>query len=912
MNLQRVFMGGLLLGLLLVQGEGRALAQGQTTSSAHGRAVPQAGWLPGGATGTEQLIAISAVWQPAGFGGAGNFDGVFFDPQQPGVVYASSDVAGVFRSTDYGDHWEMRSVGLGNYEVSSFAVDPFDSNTLYAGVGAFASSQRAGIYVSHDAGLTWQHLPSTFTHAITFRRFRTINAIVPDPDHRGTILSGSRESGIWRTTDGGASWTQVYAAPLTSAPLFVPYEDDPADPHPAPVAMVVFHPLVSNRVYAALDGWGVIRSTNRGATWQAANSGLPAQATVKYLAVGSGDVLYAAVGEDGVYRSDNRGVSWYAIGGFPPDVTLGEDAWVSSVAVHPANSDTAYLTLTTYQHPSVWKTTDGGATWMQTGDVTVDPVNNPTEAWSVNFPGDFYWPYTRSWQVTLDPHDPNRLFYVHYWDIVRSEDSGAHWKNRIVGAQNTCVTALAVDEDTLYATHWDAGLLASTDQGATWTAVLPSTVNDSALSGHYWRIAFARVGATKYAYTTADAWSWQHNYGQVLRSTNGSAWTAVFTHPRPEGTWMGGQMLGLAVDPATPSTLYVTQDGGQVWKSADNGTSWVPTVGQPGVDRSFTFALDVDGQHRIYVGTLRDGLYRSSDGGRSWQPTLPAQGTVNDVLAVAGAVYAAAGDANLYRSTDGGDTWEKLTDFSPFADGDDVSDQGMAVAVDPQDPSHIVFGRRDNWHTADAGPGVVESVDGGDTWTPINEGLRHLSISALTISPSGDLYAGTACGGIWRRPASAAPTPTPTLTPTRTPTATRTPTPTPTNTPTWTATATRTATRPWPTGTPTATSQPGGPFTLCLPLMLKHQPLPSTSVLSCSPSMPGPRSSSTAACAGYLTRPPLCTGLSRLSRLAVGMLPTARLRGYNFHETEWVCWPKMHTRSEIRRSGWTTPLGYSG
>ena len=69
MNLQRVFMGGLLLGLLLVQGEGRALAQGQTTSSAHGRAVPQAGWLPGGATGTEQLIAISAVWQPAGFGG---------------------------------------------------------------------------------------------------------------------------------------------------------------------------------------------------------------------------------------------------------------------------------------------------------------------------------------------------------------------------------------------------------------------------------------------------------------------------------------------------------------------------------------------------------------------------------------------------------------------------------------------------------------------------------------------------------------------------------------------------------------------------------------------------------------------------------------------------------------------------
>ncbi|MEK6575280.1 MAG: hypothetical protein AABZ58_13315, partial [Chloroflexota bacterium] len=77
----------------------------------------------------------SRAWQPAGFGGAGNFLSVHFDPNQPGVVYAASDVSGAMRSTDYGDHWEIRSVGLGNYEIASFAVDPFDSNTLYVGVG---------------------------------------------------------------------------------------------------------------------------------------------------------------------------------------------------------------------------------------------------------------------------------------------------------------------------------------------------------------------------------------------------------------------------------------------------------------------------------------------------------------------------------------------------------------------------------------------------------------------------------------------------------------------------------------------------------------------------------------------------------------------------------------------------------
>jgi hypothetical protein len=695
-----------------------------------------------------QFRALSAAWQPAGFGGAGNFDGVFFDPQQPGVVYAASDVTGVFRSADNGDHWEMRSVGLGNYEVSSFAVDPFDSNTLYAGAGALSSSRKAGIYVSHDAGLTWQHLTSTFTHTITFRRYRTINAIAPDPAHPGYFLSGSRENGLWRTTDSGDTWTQVYAAPLTNAPLFSTYDDDPADPHPAPVAMVVFHPLVSSTVYAALDGFGVISSTDSGENWTPANAGLPASATVKYLAVGSNAVLYAAAGEDGVYRSDDGGDQWQEVNGFPPTVTLNADAWVSSVAVHPDDSDTAYLTLTTYHHPSVWKTSNGGVTWATTGNVSVDPLNDPTEAWSVNFPGDFYWPYTLSWQVTLDPHDPNRLFYVHYWDVVRSEDAGAHWTNRIVGAQNTCVTALAEDEGTLYATHWDAGLLASTNRGVTWTAVLPSTVNDSALAGHYWRVAIARTGNTKYYYTTSDTWSYEHNYGQVLRSTDGISWTVVFTNPRPAGTWMGGQMLGLAVDPATPSTLYVLQDGGQVWKSVNNGDDWATTTGQPG-GNSFTFALAVNAAGRIFAGTLNDGLRRSTNGGDSWEQVLTDQATIFDLLAVSNTVYAAAGDANLYRSTDGGDAWEPLTSVSTVDDGDDVGDQGMAIAVDPQNPDHIFFGRRDTWHNADAG--VVESTDGGETWMPINEGLRHLSISALTVSTAGDLYAGTACGGIWRR-----------------------------------------------------------------------------------------------------------------------------------------------------------------
>ena len=206
--------------------------------------------------------------------------------------------------------------------------------------------------------------------------------------------------------------------------------------------------------------------------------------------------------------------------------------------------------------------------------------------------------------------------------------------------------------------------------------------------------------------------------------------------------------------PGQPSTLYVTQDGGQVFKSTDSGDTWAPTASQP-ESNSFTYALAVDDAGRVFVGTLRDGLWRSTDGGDSWQRVLTEQSVIFHVLAVPGAIYASAGDANLYRSTDGGDTWQRLTNFSSV-DSDGVGEQGYAIAVDPHNPDHIFFSRRDTWHPADAGSGIVESTDGGATWKPLNPGLGQLSVNALTVGPDGSLLAGTGCAGIWYLPAGAA------------------------------------------------------------------------------------------------------------------------------------------------------------
>ena len=342
---------------------------------------------------------------------------------------------------------------------------------------------------------------------------------------------------------------------------------------------------------------------------------------------------------------------------------------------------------------------------------------------------------------------------------MRSTDAGAHIEEKIVGAQNTCVNTLTLDTDhpsgqpdTLYATHWDVGLLKSTDKGATWTAVLPdsSTHWTEPTIGHYWNFAISKVGSAKYLFTTCDGH--HYDYSLILRSTDGGAtWTEAFQSTRPCGVTWRGYMKGLAVDPSNPSTIYASQDCGKIYKSTDSGETWHATASQPDASE-WPRALAVDSRGRIFAGSKDNGLWRSTDGGASWQRwSRDLPWAIYSILATPSAVYVATDDPDLYRSTNGGQTWENLTNLDPVDDGDEVGDHGIAIAEDPADPNHIFFGRQDTWHSADESTGILESTDGGITWNYINSGLGNTRISALVMGPDGTLYAGTSCGDTWRK-----------------------------------------------------------------------------------------------------------------------------------------------------------------
>ncbi len=201
----------------------------------------------------------------------------------------------------------------------------------------------------------------------------------------------------------------------------------------------------------------------------------------------------------------------------------------------------------------------------------------------------------------------------------------------------------------------------------------------------------------------------------------------------------GGYVYALAIDPATPSTLYAgtAASGGGVYKSTDGGDSWAGAgAGLPGLE-VYALAVDPAAPSTVYCGTLDGGVYKSTDGGENWTGTfvgidygriaaLAIDPTVTSTL-YAGAAYAGTG-GGVYKSTDGGDSW---TAINSGLTSPDVT----ALAIDRTHPEILYAG---------TGGGVFKSTDGGGHWAAANNGLTSLGVHALVIDPFDDatLYAG--------------------------------------------------------------------------------------------------------------------------------------------------------------------------
>ncbi|BEP95802.1 hypothetical protein GmRootA79_41860 [Acidovorax sp. A79] len=287
--------------------------------------------------------------------------------------------------------------------------------------------------------------------------------------------------------------------------------------------------------------------------------------------------------------------------------------------------------------------------------------------------------------LAIDPATPATVYAgTEFMGVSKSTDGGATWAVANSGLPNTRVSSLAIDlatPATLYAST-SAGVAKSTDGGATWALA------GSGLQGYsVYSLAMAPGAATLYAAGTESVWHGNgfHAEGRVFRSQDAGATWAIFMNGLT-GT-QGVQTL--AIDPATPTTLYAGTDSG-AFKSINGGVSWSSSSAGLNNNNVLSLAMNPATPATLYAGTAGGGVFKTTDGGANWSA-------------------ANTGLASLYV---------------------------LSLAIDPATPTTLYAGTVG---------GVFKSTNGGTTWSAAHSGLANAIVQALAIDPATPttLYAGT-------------------------------------------------------------------------------------------------------------------------------------------------------------------------
>jgi hypothetical protein len=330
--------------------------------------------------------------------------------------------------------------------------------------------------------------------------------------------------------------------------------------------------------------------------------------------------------------------------------------------------------------------------------------------------------------ISIDPAHPGTLLAgTRFSEIFKSADGGATWQPVTLGGFNISLEVSAFARDPSDPSRVYAastnGLLLSTDGGDSWTAY-----GDAGVS--FFSLALdPATPSTLFAGNITG-------YG-ALKSTDGGAhWNQVNAN-LPVNTGASGSfwplVLALAADPSQSSTLYAATYGNGLYRTTDGGTSWEPAG--TGIRSVFlaAVALSPGQSSTLYAGTLGAGVFGSTDSGATWSS---ASAGINE--SIVSALVSDAATGSLYASTFGG---VSVT----HDDGRSWQDSSLGLPVAPVAALALRPGAPSALYAGTLGSGLFASTDGGATWSAPAQAPSDTDITALTVDPSNPstLYAGT-------------------------------------------------------------------------------------------------------------------------------------------------------------------------
>ena len=726
-------------------------------------------------------------WRQIGPPRAGRARALAGVPAQPNVFYIGFDNGGVWRSTDYGSTWVPLFDNQPTGSIGAIAVAPSDPNIIYVGTGAGIIrpdlATGDGVYKSTNAGRTWTHLG--------LRDSQMIANIDVDPANPNRLFVAALghpygpnpERGIFRSTDGGATFQKVlYKDEYTSGN---DVRIDPSQPNTVYAALWQQQQgFAENGAFGGTDG-GIFKSTDGGSTWKKLEGGLPPiiQANLA-IAPSNPKVIYATVAAGGAaaeappeagpggragrggrggnisfYKSNDSGATWTlatedprvyetgSTGRHPPDNRpLGRIGGgdLPTITVDPKNEKVIYSCSTVY-----WRTEDAGLTWSA---VRGAPGGDD---------------YQKSW---VNPINPNIILLVSDQGAVVSANRGESWSNWY--NQPTAAT-YHVTADNAFPYRLCSG---QQDSGS---ACVDSRGMDGEITFHDWH----PVGIEEYGEAAPDPKNPNLVYGGKVSVYNRI--TGQKENVGPAGGGRGGAPVAAGAPPARtvrtqpliwspkdPTLLFYATAG--VWKTNNAGHTWAAISGDltrqswdvpanagkyastvtPAAQGSITALapspLDVN---VLWAGT-GDGLIQvTTNGGIKWTDVTPSQikpwtrifnmdaGHFDTKTAYAAANTLRLDDMNphLWRTHDGGKTWTEI-------------DKGIAPGAVTnsirEDP------RKKGLLYASTDTQVWVSFNDGDDWSSLRLDMPAISVRDIEVKDDdtcmcSDLVAGTHGRGFW-------------------------------------------------------------------------------------------------------------------------------------------------------------------
>jgi len=568
----------------------------------------------------------------------GEVHAITFDPLDATKLYIGC-YYGLYKSTPLG-FAKVESFPA-DKQVSAIAIDPDDSNVIYAGTQP-TDSQSAEIYKSTDAGTTWSLVLSN----IEFDDY-WVTSIFVHPQDSHIIYAGTAQSGLLKSGDGGQSWQQILHPDLNpimqdnganvvispdSDTLYVCsyglYLSTDAGTNWAAVSEftekwvneIAISPSEPSIMYVATNQDGVYKSTDGGGNWKASNQGLPATC---YFVVAhpknAGRIFAASTG--GVYESADSGVTWELIGLAAQEVR--------QILFDPANSNI----LLAASSGGVYKTVDGDKSWAQLLNSNIVsiaiPPSNPKIIY-VGTPDDFYkgidggnfWKQIdmpqkyHIYSIAVDSANLNIVYVymyfkdsnVYQWGLWKSADGGSNWeKLRYEGDGWLRPQKVAADPTVPNAVYLasDNGLDKSTDGGKTWQTIP---------LGEAQAVAFDHKNSNVIYVATGNVVHRSDDKGATFKTLGD----------------VGAYVRAIAADRLLNGVVYAATDGGvYVYKETDDTTppatpqNLQSTIMDGDVELSWQANTEDDlAGYKVYYGISQGNYPYSVDVGNATSCTL--------------------------------------------------------------------------------------------------------------------------------------------------------------------------------------------------------------------------------------------------------------------------------------------------